>query len=384
MSYKTILVHLDHRPRCAERVNLAFGLAAQFDAHLIGLYAPGAPRIPSYALAEAGPTVREMLDQRRAERASQAEARFRDATRKHGDTSAEWRASDDDADAAVRQSARYADLVVAGQPEAGDEGDLRGLADELAFSAGRPVLFVPYAGRFSAPGKRVLMPDLRAGCPMADFVTGESLRRAKAALPDAAVVTYVNSTAEVKAESDICCTSSNAVEVVESLGVPRVIFLPDEFLGKWVAAQTGVGVVLWKGHCMVHERFTVDEIRRFRAAYDGDIEVLAHPECPPEVLAEADFVGSTSGLIRYVSERHPARVLLVTECSMAANVSVNFPDTEFVRPCNLCPHMNRITLPAIFESLRDLKHEVTVPDDVAARARIAVERMLAVGRGRGG
>ena len=157
MSYKTILVHLDHRPRCAERVNLAFGLAAQFDAHLIGLYAPGAPRIPSYALAEAGPTVREMLDQRRAERASQAEARFRDATRKHGDTSAEWRASDDDADAAVRQSARYADLVVAGQPEAGDEGDLRGLADELAFSAGRPVLFVPYAGRFSAPGKRVLI-----------------------------------------------------------------------------------------------------------------------------------------------------------------------------------------------------------------------------------
>ncbi len=157
MSYKTILVHLDHRPRCAERLDLAFGLAAQFDAHLIGLYAPGAPYIPSYALAEAGPTVREMLGQRRAERASQAEARFRDATRKHGDTSAEWRVSDGDADAAVRQSARYADLVVAGQPEAQDEGDLRGLADELALSAGRPVLFVPYAGRFAALGKRVLI-----------------------------------------------------------------------------------------------------------------------------------------------------------------------------------------------------------------------------------
>ncbi|MDA1118758.1 MAG: universal stress protein [Proteobacteria bacterium] len=157
MTYKTILVHLDNRPRCAERVNLAFGLAARFDAHLIGLYAPGEPYIPSYALAEAGPTVREMLDQRRAESASQAQARFRDATRKHGDTSAEWRASDGDADTAVRQSARYADLVVAGQPEAADEGGLRGLADELALSAGRPVLFVPYAGRFAALGKRVLI-----------------------------------------------------------------------------------------------------------------------------------------------------------------------------------------------------------------------------------
>lgn len=157
MTYKTILVHLDNRPRCAERLDLAFGLAAQFDAHLVGLYAPGAPRIPSYALAEAGPTVREMLEQRRAESASEAQARFRDAVKKHGDTSAEWRASDGDADAAVRQSARYADLVVAGQPEPEDEGDLRGLADELALSAGRPVLFVPYAGRFAAPGKRVLV-----------------------------------------------------------------------------------------------------------------------------------------------------------------------------------------------------------------------------------
>jgi len=246
------------------------------------------------------------------------------------------------------------------------------------------VHFMAETAKLVNPGKTVLIPSLEAGCSLAESITGADVRLLRERYPGTPVVTYVNTSAEVKAESDICCTSSNAVEVVESLGVPRVIFLPDEFLGKWVAAQTGVGVVLWKGHCMVHERFTVDEIRRFRAAYDGDIEVLAHPECPPEVLAEADFVGSTSGLIRYVSERHPARVLLVTECSMAANVSVNFPDTEFVRPCNLCPHMNRITLPAIFESLRDLKHEVTVPDDVAARARIAVERMLAVGRGRGG
>lgn len=157
MTYKTILVHLDNRPRCAERLDLAFGLAAQFDAHLVGLYAPGAPRIPSYALAEGGPTLRDLLEQRHAESASQAEARFRDAARKHGDTSAEWRASDGDAAAAVRLSARYADLVVAGQPEAQDEGDLRGLADELALAAGRPVLLVPYAGRFATAGRRALI-----------------------------------------------------------------------------------------------------------------------------------------------------------------------------------------------------------------------------------
>jgi len=180
----------------------------------------------------------------------------------------------------------------------------------------------------------------------------------------------------VKAESDICCTSSNAVEVVESLGTGRVIFLPDEYLGSYVASQTDVDVILWKGHCVVHERFTVEEIRRFRAAYDGAIEVLAHPECSPEVLAEADYVGSTSGMIRRVGEAGAPRVLMVTECSMTDNVAVEHPEIEFVRPCNLCPYMNRITLPKILDSLQHLRHEVTVD--------LAVERMLAVGRGRGG
>jgi quinolinate synthase len=171
--------------------------------------------------------------------------------------------------------------------------------------------------------------------------------------------------------------------VVESLGAERVIFLPDEFLGRWVASQTGIDIVLWKGHCVVHERFTPEEIRRFRAAYAG-IEVLAHPECPPEVLAEADYVGSTSGMIRHVSEAGPARVLMITECSMADNVAVANPGVEMVRPCNICPYMNTITLPKILRSLQTMTHEVTVDLEVAGRARRAVERMLEVGRGRGG
>ena len=246
------------------------------------------------------------------------------------------------------------------------------------------VHFMAETAKLLSPEKTVLIPDLEAGCSLAESITGADIRLLRERYPGVPVVTYVNTSAEVKAESDVCCTSSNAVEVVESLGAPRVIFLPDEFLGKWVAANTDVEIVLWRGHCMVHERFTAEEIRRFRDAYRGDIQVLAHPECPPEVLAAADFVGSTSGLVRYVDENRPSRVLLITECSMASNVSVNHPEVEFVRPCNICPHMNRITVPKIFEALRDLKHEVTVPDEVAGRARRAVERMLEVGRGRGG
>jgi quinolinate synthase len=246
------------------------------------------------------------------------------------------------------------------------------------------VHFMAETAKLINPDKTVLIPDLQAGCSLAESITGDDVRLLRERYPDTPVVTYVNTSAEVKAESDICCTSSNAVEVVESLGVPRVIFLPDEYLGRYVADHTDTEIILWRGHCMVHERFTPDEIRRFRAAYDGDIEVLAHPECPPEVLAEADFVGSTSGMVNRVDHERPPRVLLVTECSMAANVSVNFPDVEFVRPCQMCPYMGTITLPKIFESLRDLKFEVSVPPDMADRARRAVERMLAVGRGRGG
>ena len=246
------------------------------------------------------------------------------------------------------------------------------------------VHFMAETAKLINPDKTVLIPDLQAGCSLAESITGEDVRLLRERYPGIPVVTYVNTSAEVKAESDICCTSSNAVEVVESLGVPRVIFLPDEYLGQYVADNSEVEVILWRGHCMVHERFTADEIRRFRAAYDGDIQVLAHPECPPEVLAEADFVGSTSGMVQRVEQQRPPRVLMVTECSMASNVAVSFPDVEFVRPCQMCPYMGTITLPKIYESLRDLKHKVSVPPDTAGRARRAVERMLEVGRGKGG
>jgi quinolinate synthase len=268
------------------------------------------------------------------------------------------------------------------------KGDSLALAHMAAESEASVIVmagvhFMAETAKIVNESKTVLIPDLRAGCSLAESITADDILLLRERYPDVPVVTYVNTSAEVKAESDICCTSSNAVEVVESLGVERVIFLPDEFLGKWVAQQTGVDVILWKGHCIVHERFTPEEIRRFRAAYDG-IEVLAHPECPPEVLAEADYVGSTSGMVRHVSENQPARVLMITECSMADNVAVENPGVEMVRPCNICPYMNTITLPKILHSLQTLTHEVTIDPAVADRARLAVERMLAVGRGRGG
>jgi quinolinate synthase len=200
--------------------------------------------------------------------------------------------------------------------------------------------------------------------------------------PDAPVVTYVNTSAEVKAESDVCCTSANAVEVVESLGVPRVIFLPDEYLGRYVASQTKTEIILWQGHCEVHERFSGDQIRSFRREHP-DVTVLAHPECPPDVLEASDYVGSTAGMVKHLGSARPSRVVLVTECSMADNVAVQFPETEFVRPCNLCPHMKRITLPKILHALQAMEHRVEVEPVVAERARRAVERMLAIGRGAG-
>jgi len=198
--------------------------------------------------------------------------------------------------------------------------------------------------------------------------------------PGVPVVTYVNTSADVKAEVDICCTSANAVEVVESLGVDRVIFLPDEYLGRYVAANTNVELILWKGHCEVHERFTGEDLKRYRVDQPG-IYILAHPECPPDVLEEADFVGSTAGMIQHVDDTRPSRVALITECSMSDNVSVEFPDIEFVRPCNLCPHMKKITLPKIAESLENLQYPVEVDRELAQRARLSVERMLRVGRG---
>ncbi len=244
------------------------------------------------------------------------------------------------------------------------------------------VHFMAETAKILSPEKTVLIPDPRAGCSLAASITGADVRLLRERYPGVPVVTYVNTSAEVKAESDICCTSANAVEVVESLDVPRVIFLPDEYLGRWVASRTAVEIVLWHGHCEVHERFTAGDVRAYRRGLEG-VVVLAHPECPPAVLAEADFVGSTAGMIRFVDERRPARVVMVTECSMSDNVAVQFPDVDFVRPCNLCPHMQRITLPKIAAALETMQFQVEVPAEVATRARRAVERMLAVGRGPG-
>lgn len=242
------------------------------------------------------------------------------------------------------------------------------------------VHFMAETAKILSPEKTVLIPDMRAGCSLAESITAEDVRLLRQKYPGVPVVTYVNTSAAVKAETDICCTSANAVAVVESLGVPRVIFLPDEYLGQHVASQTDVEVILWRGHCMVHERFTGAQLKDLRSQYGAGLQILAHPECPQDVLAESDFVGSTAGMIRFVGEEKPQRVVLVTECSMADNVSVEHPDVEFVRPCNLCPHMKRITLPKILKSLETMTTAVEVDPEIGARARLAVERMLAVGR----
>ena len=213
---------------------------------------------------------------------------------------------------------------------------------------------------------------------LAASITGDDVRRMKQKYPGVPVVTYVNTSAEVKAESDICCTSANAVNVVEAMGVDRVILLPDEYLAKNVAALTDVEVIAWRGLCEVHERFSGEEIRQYRES-TPDLVVLAHPECHPDVLAEADYAGSTSSMIRYVKEKRPARVLMVTECSMSDNVAAETPDVEFIRPCNLCPHMKSITLQNILESLQEMRYEVTIPADVAEGARRAVQRMVDLG-----
>ncbi|HZP20457.1 MAG TPA: quinolinate synthase NadA [Bauldia sp.] len=237
------------------------------------------------------------------------------------------------------------------------------------------VHFMAETSKLLNPDKMVLIPDRRAGCSLAASITGADVRLLRERYPGVPVVTYVNTSADVKAESDICCTSSNAVEVVEAMGTDRVIFLPDRYLAQWVASQTKVKIIAWTGACEVHERFTGAELREYRDAHPG-IQIVAHPECPPDVIAEADFTGSTAKMQAWVKTNRPARVLMVTECSMASNVEVEAPDTEFIRPCNLCPHMKRITLPKILDSLVYLQDEVTVDPMVAARARRAVERMI--------
>jgi quinolinate synthase len=262
-------------------------------------------------------------------------------------------------------------------------GDSLALAREAAKSDAAVIVlagvhFMAETAKLLNPGKTVLIPDLRAGCSLAESITAADVRLLRERYPGVPVVTYVNTSAAVKAESDICCTSGNAKAVVEALGVPRVIMLPDEYLARNVAAETGVEIVSWAGHCEVHERFTAAEIRSLRADHPG-IVVLAHPECPPDVVAEADFAGSTAGMTSYVRTMKPSRVVLVTECSMSDNLAVEHPDVDFVRPCNLCPHMKRITLPKIRYALETMSHEVMIDPAIARRARRAVERMLEIG-----
>jgi quinolinate synthase len=263
-------------------------------------------------------------------------------------------------------------------------GDFRGDSLQLAKEAARTkadvivqagVHFMAETSKLLSPDKTVLIPDPLAGCSLADSITPADVRMLREVYPGVPIVTYVNTSAAVKAECDICCTSSNAVKVVESLGAPRVLLIPDEYLAKYVQTKTKVEIIAWKGHCEVHERFTAEDIAAMRAA-DPGIKIIAHPECPPEVIDASDFTGSTAAMINYVTSNRPRKVALITECSMASNVAVEAPDVEFIRPCNLCPHMKRISLENIYTALRDMRYEVHVDPIVAAKARRAVERMV--------
>jgi len=302
----------------------------------------------------------------------------------------EWPAFADDIDAILRLKEERNAVILAHNymsPEifhcvADIMGDSLALAREaqtvdadVIVMAG--VHFMAETAKMLNPRKTVLIPDMRAGCSLASSITAADVRLLRQKYPGRPVITYVNTSAEVKAESDICCTSGNAKKIVESFGVPEVIMIPDKYLAANVARETGVKIISWEGACEVHERFTARQIRTLRADNPG-VVVLAHPECSPDVVDEADYAGSTAGMSDYVAQRQPARVVLITECSMADNIAVLHPKVDFVRPCNLCPHMKRISLSNIRQALEDMQHEVTIDPAVAMRARRAVERMLAV------
>jgi len=241
------------------------------------------------------------------------------------------------------------------------------------------VHFMAETAKLMNPSKKILLPDMGAGCSLAESITGKDVRMLKEKYPSVPVVTYVNTSAEVKAESDICCTSANAVRVVESLGVDKVIFLPDQYMAKYVQTKTKVQIISWVGTCIVHERFSAHEIKDIKKQ-NPEIVVLTHPECPPEVIASSDFTGSTSGMSQYVKKNQPSKVMLVTECSMSDNVQVENPNVQFIKPCNLCPHMKTITLPKILDCLEKETNEILIPEIISRKARKAVERMVAVGR----
>ena len=241
------------------------------------------------------------------------------------------------------------------------------------------VHFMAETAKLMSPNKKVLLPDMRAGCSLSSSITGEDVRNLKKQYPGVPVVSYVNTSADVKAETDVCCTSANAVKIVNSLGVKKVIFLPDDYLAKYVATQTDVEIISWKGTCEVHEQFNDQEINEIRKNNPG-IKVIAHPECPPDVINASDFTGSTSGMIKYVKENQPEKVMMVTECSMSDNVQVDNPNVKFIKPCNLCPHMKRITLPKILDCLKNETNEILMSKETIERARKSVERMTEIGR----
>jgi len=303
---------------------------------------------------------------------------------------AEWMSFEDDVEAILELKRRRNAVILAHNyqtPEifhgvADIVGDSLALAHkaidveaDIIVLAG--VHFMAETAKLLNPDKTVLIPDMGAGCSLADSITPEDVALLRQAHPGVPIITYVNTSAAVKAASDICCTSGNAKQVVESLGVPRVLMIPDEYLARNIARETSVEVLAWHGHCEVHELFTADDVRQLRENYPG-VTVLAHPECPPDVVAEADFAGSTAVMSDFVGQQRPARVVLLTECSMSDNVAVHHPDVEIIRPCNLCPHMKRITLANIRAALEENRHEVTVDPKVAVFVRRAVERMLAI------
>ena len=241
------------------------------------------------------------------------------------------------------------------------------------------VHFMAETAKLMSPEKKVLLPDMRAGCSLSSSITGQDVRNLKKKYPGVPVVSYVNTSADVKAETDVCCTSANAVKIVKSLGVKKVIFLPDDFLAKYVASQTDVEIISWKGTCEVHEQFNDQEINEIRKNNPG-IKIIAHPECPPDVIKASDFAGSTSGMIKYVRDNQPEKVMMVTECSMSDNVQIDNPNVKFIRPCNLCPHMKRITLPKVLECLENETNEILMSDETIEKARKSVERMAEIGR----
>ena len=241
------------------------------------------------------------------------------------------------------------------------------------------VHFMAETAKLMSPSKKVLLPDMRAGCSLSSSITGKDVRELKKKYPGVPVVSYVNTSADVKSETDVCCTSANAVKIVNSLGVRKVIFLPDDYLAKYVASQTEVEIISWKGTCEVHEQFNDEEINQIRKENPG-IKVIAHPECPPDVIKASDFTGSTSGMIKYVKDNQPEKVMMVTECSMSDNVQVDNPNVEFIRPCNLCPHMKRITLPKILDCLKNETNEILLDDKTIKAARKSVIRMTEIGR----